>query len=222
MHQIRHYFVFFCWLCYHTLPAQNSIHLSGAGLQKPLFEQMEFAREEGYSSFDIDRLACLDFRSFNPDGYYASIKNQSLWFRFSLNNTTTQTLSYVLSIQNSYLRQGDVYLLSSGNSTSLAPNADENSNHYLIQSEWSWVGLYDVDGERSSNTAHENLCNLLEDRFDNRCRNASGEIIENCPQVGSVTLRYSGFGTVMVSYFDPQGVLLVARQDYWRCNKILL
>lgn len=105
MHQFRYLLAFFYSFVGLTLTAQTIIHLDGKELQQPLFEQIEHAVEVGCPSFDIDRVTSLDFKPFAQRGYYASIKNQSLWFLFTVNNTTSQTLLYVLSIENSYLRQ---------------------------------------------------------------------------------------------------------------------
>ena len=99
----------------------------------------------------------------------------------------------------------------------IAAQAAEDSNHTLIQQEWRWVGLFDVgEGDRSPETPRQNLCDYLADGYNKRCRNDNGELIENCPQIGTVTILYSAYGTVMVSYFNPQGNLFYARQDYWR------
>ena len=107
----------FCFSCFNwcCLVAQNTINLDGETHPVLLFDQIEFAVEKGCLPFDANRLATLKFSPDVYNNYYASIKNKSLWGRISLNNTSSQTISYVLSIQNSYLRQGDVYLMTKGN-----------------------------------------------------------------------------------------------------------
>ena len=99
----------------------------------------------------------------------------------------------------------------------IAAGAAEGSNHFLIQQEWRWVGLFDVgEGDRSPETPHQNLCDYLAEGFNKRCRDQNGELIENCHQTGSFTVLYSAYGTAMLSYFNPQGELFYTRQDYWR------
>ena len=129
-------------------------------------------------------------------------------------------LELILQLEDGTLKNCGEHQASSLNANkavNLAPNAPENSNHLRIQQEWRWIGLFDVgEGDRSPASPRQNLCDYLEEGFNQRCRTSNGEIITDCPQIGTVTILYSAYGTVLVSYFNPMGQLIHARQDYWR------
>ena len=175
---------------------------------------LAYSREN--NSLNVEKMVLMD-NNYVSNGSLPDQGSIATLTELQLGESSLQLHLQIGSNTMDFCGEPAAHNLNATRAENIAAEAAEDSNHSLIQQEWRWVGLFDIgEGDRSPETPHQNLCAYLAEGFNERCRNENGTLIENCPQIGTVTILYSAYGTVMVSYFNPQGELFYARQDYWR------
>ena len=118
---------------------------------------------------------------------------------------------------NEFCNTGQAIELSGDKEEKVAPDAGEESNHFLIQKEWRFISITANSENPDAPENGEILCELLEGEFFDRCYDeTTGEFTSNCPQATTVTLLISGYGTYLFSYFDINENLLTTEQGDWR------
>lgn len=118
---------------------------------------------------------------------------------------------------NEFCNTGQAIELSGDKEEQVAPEAEEDSNHFLIQNEWRFVSVIATSENPDAPVNGEILCELFEGEFFDRCYDeTTGEISANCPQATSITLLISGYGTYLFSYYDVNENLLSTEQGDWR------
>ena len=118
---------------------------------------------------------------------------------------------------NEFCNTGQAIELSGEKEEKVAPDAGEDSNHFLIQKEWRFVSITANSENPDAPENGEILCELFEGEFFDRCYDEiTGELSSNCPQASTLTLLISGYGTYLFSYYDVNENLLSTDQGDWR------
>lgn len=118
---------------------------------------------------------------------------------------------------NEFCNTGQALDLSGDKEEKVAPNAEENSNHFRLQKEWRFVSVIATSDNPDAPVNGEILCELFEGEYFDRCYDeTTGEFSSNCPQATTVTLLISGYGTYLFSYYDINENLLSTEQGDWR------
>ncbi|MCH1417322.1 MAG: hypothetical protein L7U68_02105 [Flavobacteriaceae bacterium] len=118
---------------------------------------------------------------------------------------------------NEFCNTGQAIELSGDKEEQVAPEAEEDSNHFLIQNEWRITSVTISSDNPDTPTEGEILCELFESEYFDRCYDeATGEPSTSCPQATTVTLLISGYGTYLFSYYDFNDNLLSTEQGDWR------
>lgn len=108
--------------------------------------------------------------------------------------------------------------LSGEKAEEIAPEADENSNHFKITKEWRLFEVSaEIEGQTDPDGTSQNICNFLEQEREDRCSENEGESsTDDCPYASSLTLIMSEYGTYLFTYYDAEGNPLTEELGDWR------
>lgn len=94
------------------LMAQSVANISTNDKEIPFFDTAYFWQENGNQSFDNIRLGQANFKPLQKLFYYREIKDQTLWLRYHIRNRDSIPIDLVLSIENSYMAESQIFLTS--------------------------------------------------------------------------------------------------------------
>ena len=97
--------LFFCCLLFLLPPA--ALQAQEATYLNP-FENAFYLTEKGDQAFDLTRLENATFLPLDDPQLFEKLNDQTLWLKFTVENTTTTTWPYFFMIYNAYLPTGQV------------------------------------------------------------------------------------------------------------------